>query len=49
MITVGYGDITPQNSIEKMFVVFAMLITGIVWIYSINEVNIIPFIKKSSI
>ena len=47
MITVGYGDITPQNEVECAFVVFTMIITGMVYAYSLNSIgNIISDINK---
>ena len=39
MITVGYGDITPQNEIECSFVVTTMIITGMVYAYSLNSIG----------
>jgi hypothetical protein len=28
MITIGFGDITPTNSLEKLFSIFVMLISS---------------------
>ncbi|EAS01104.2 cyclic nucleotide-binding domain protein (macronuclear) [Tetrahymena thermophila SB210] len=39
MITVGYGDITPQNPQEMIFCVFSMMICCGVFAYSINQVG----------
>ena len=36
MITVGYGDITPQNYIEVTFTVLTMFFTGVLYAYSLN-------------
>ena len=36
MITVGYGDITPVNTIEFIFSVFTMLISCGVFAYGLN-------------
>ncbi len=39
MITVGYGDITAKNEIECFFVVCTMLLTGMVYAYSLNSIG----------
>jgi len=39
MITVGYGDITPVNPLEKVVVVFLTLISCGVFAYSINQIG----------
>ena len=37
MVTVGYGDITPTNLIERSFCVGLMIITCGVFAYSLNR------------
>ena len=50
MITVGYGDIIPKNSIECTFSIATMFFTGMVYAYSLNSIgNIINNINKNSI
>ncbi|EAR94256.2 cyclic nucleotide-binding domain protein (macronuclear) [Tetrahymena thermophila SB210] len=39
MITVGYGDITPQNPLEMVFTVITMFVTGFFWAYSLNRIG----------
>lgn len=39
MITVGYGDIVPVTNPERIFVIFTMLMTSIVFAYSMNNIN----------
>ena len=41
MITVGYGDITPTNNIEKFFCIIFMLLGCIVFGYAINRIGVI--------
>ncbi len=36
MITVGYGDIIPKNTIEKIFVIFMTLLSCGVFAYCVN-------------
>lgn len=36
MITVGYGDVTPVNTSERLFVIFVMLISCGVFAYSLS-------------
>jgi len=36
MITVGYGDVTPQNDLERVLSVSTMLIACGVFGYSLN-------------
>lgn len=36
MITVGYGDITPKSSIEKLYVTFITILSCGVFAYSVN-------------
>lgn len=48
MITVGYGDITPQNPMEVTFSVVTMFLTGVVYAYSLNCIgNILDNINES--
>ncbi|KAL4481767.1 hypothetical protein ABPG74_007856 [Tetrahymena malaccensis] len=39
MITVGYGDITPQNPLEMVFTIITMFVTGFFWAYSLNRIG----------
>jgi len=39
MITVGYGDITPVNTQERLFVIFVMLISCGIFAYSLNSIG----------
>ncbi|KAL4504035.1 hypothetical protein ABPG72_022665 [Tetrahymena utriculariae] len=41
MITVGYGDITPQNPIEIVFTIATMFVTGIVYAFCLNTIGLI--------
>ena len=41
MITVGYGDISPKNAKEKIFVIFIMLFACGVFAFSLNRVGTI--------
>jgi hypothetical protein len=41
MITIGYGDITPQNEKEVLFCIVTMLLGCAVFAYSINHVGYI--------
>lgn len=38
MITVGYGDITPKNTIEIAFTVFTMFVTGTIWAFFLTSI-----------
>ncbi|KAL4486170.1 hypothetical protein ABPG72_012223 [Tetrahymena utriculariae] len=47
MVTVGYGDITPQNSIEVVFTTITIFVTCIVYAFSLNTIgSIIENIEK---
>ncbi|KAL4504033.1 hypothetical protein ABPG72_022663 [Tetrahymena utriculariae] len=47
MITVGYGDITPQNYIEAIFTILIMFTTAIFWAFFLGKVGkIIDTIAK---
>lgn len=39
MITVGYGDITPQNPLEVLVNIFTMLISCGVYAYILNKIG----------
>ncbi len=39
MITVGYGDISPQNEVEIILCIFMMLIACGVFAFSINSIS----------
>lgn len=39
MITVGYGDITPKNSMEITFIVFTMFVTGTIWAFFLTTIG----------
>lgn len=39
MTTIGFGDITPQNSMERLVALFIMLISTGVFAFSMNEIG----------
>ncbi len=41
MVTIGYGDITPKNDVEKIYAIFKMLIGSGMFNYSINVMGVI--------
>ncbi|KAL4502754.1 hypothetical protein ABPG73_014511 [Tetrahymena malaccensis] len=41
MITVGYGDITPQTTYEIIFSTVTMFVTGFFYAFSLNKIGII--------
>jgi len=43
MLTVGFGDITPQNKKEKIYSMFVMLLGGCVFGYVMNYIGIIVY------
>ena len=48
MITVGYGDIAPNNPIEYIFSVIIMFFTGIFYAYNLSCIgNIIANINDN--
>jgi len=52
MITVGYGDITPQTSKEIIYVLFMTLLSTGTFAYSINTIGAIfreMSVKKSDL
>ena len=44
MITVGYGDITPQNPQERLLCIFGMLVGSGLFGYSTNQIGIFFFL-----
>ena len=47
VMTVGYGDITPQNNNERVVCLFVILFGGMIFPYSINSIgSIIQDIQK---
>ncbi|CAD8090304.1 unnamed protein product [Paramecium sonneborni] len=41
IVTVGYGDLTPQNWIEIIFTIIMMFLSSCVYAYSLNSIGII--------
>lgn len=41
MVTVGYGDVTPANPIEMVIAIIVMIISSVVFGYSLNSIGII--------
>lgn len=41
MVTVGYGDIVPENSNERIFTIAAMIVASGLFGYAMNIVGII--------
>lgn len=41
MITVGYGDIHPINTEERIFVIMVTLVSCCVFAFSMNEIKLI--------
>ena len=41
IMTVGYGDITPQNNSERLFCLFVILFGCMIFPYSINSIGLI--------
>ena len=41
MITVGYGDITPQNQTEIVCSIFIMMLSCCIFAYSVNKIGMI--------
>ena len=47
VMTVGYGDITPQNNLERLVCLFVILFGGMIFPYSINSIgSIIEDIRR---
>lgn len=38
MITIGYGDISPKNTIERSFGIFVMILASGVFGYVMNSI-----------
>lgn len=47
MTTTGYGDITPITNIEKLFVIFCMLVSCVVFAYVVGSIESV--IRKQSV
>jgi hypothetical protein len=41
MVTVGYGDILPNNEVEKAFSVLTILFSCGIFAYSVNAIGVI--------
>ena len=41
MITVGYGDITPDTDSERLFAIFFMILASGVFGYSMNSIMVL--------
>jgi hypothetical protein len=41
MTTVGYGDVSPTNELEQSFATVTMLITGVIFAYSVSTIGTI--------
>ena len=39
MITVGYGDITPKNTKERLYSMCAMILASGIFAYTINSIG----------
>jgi hypothetical protein len=39
MVTVGYGDITPNSTIELVFGIISMLIACVMFAFSLNKIG----------
>jgi hypothetical protein len=39
MVTVGYGDIKPVATSEKLFVIFMALLGSLVFAYTVNTIG----------
>ncbi len=49
MITVGYGDITPQTTIERIFCLMTMIVASGVFSFTMNRIgNVLADFDKSS-
>ena len=47
MLTVGYGDIIPKTVPEKIFAMFTLFLTCVIFAYSLNMIgNAINFIQE---
>jgi len=43
LLTVGFGDISPQTSIERIYTIFVMLLGGCVFGYVMNSIAVILY------
>lgn len=41
MVTVGYGDVVPQNYVETLIAIIMMLISCGVFAYTLNQIGVI--------
>ena len=41
MTTVGYGDITPKNNIERLFANLIILFSSIIFAFILNSIGLI--------
>jgi hypothetical protein len=39
MVTVGYGDIVPMNSYERLYCILAMSVAGGVYAFTLNTIG----------
>ena len=39
MTTIGYGDITPVNTTERLFVIFVTFVSTFFLSYSVNSIG----------
>jgi hypothetical protein len=39
MTTMGYGDVIPLNTREKVFVIVTALISSVIFAYSMNNIG----------
>ena len=39
MISIGYGDITPQALSEKVFIIFMAFLGSLIFAYSVNTIG----------
>ena len=39
MTTIGYGDVTPQNLIERVYLIFVAIVSCCTFGYSINSIG----------
>ena len=37
--TLGYGDVVPVNTTEKLFVITAALLSSVIFAYSMNNIG----------
>ena len=49
MVTVGYGDVTPNTTLELIFGIFSILIACVMFAFSLNKIgSILQEIKDST-